>query len=228
MPMELRRFLLAAILTVTACTIEPGEAPSQSPPQQTRAPAEAPQAAKLEPEQAQRLQRLMAPLIQHMDNKVPLNQVKIGVMADSHINAANAGSGQFFVTTGLLQKANDDQLRAILAHEVAHEDLGHVAKTQTLATGLEIGIALLEQIYPGSSALTPIAGTLLVNAYTRREETEADAHAVKILQRAGFNGKAQMAGALQWIAKTEGGSSGGFFATHPATDDRIAAVQRLP
>ena len=58
------------------------------------------------------------------------------------------------MTTGLLAKANDDQLRAILAHEVAHADLGHVAETQTVATGLGIGVMLLEQIIPGSSALT--------------------------------------------------------------------------
>jgi Zn-dependent protease with chaperone function len=32
------------------------------------------------------------------------------------------------VTTGLLEKANDDQLRAVMAHVIAHADLGHVAK----------------------------------------------------------------------------------------------------
>ena len=37
-----------------------------------------------------------------------------------------------------------------------------------------------------------------------------------------------MAGALTWLQRTEGGSSGGFFATHPPTGDRIAAVQKLP
>jgi len=77
------------------------------------------------------------------------------------------------VTTGLLQKANDEQLRGILAHEIAHDDLGHVAKAHVLGTGLNLGVILLEQVIPGSSVITPIAGTLVACAYSRSEELEA-------------------------------------------------------
>ena len=31
---------------------------------------------------------------------------------------------------------------------------------------------------------------------------------------------------LNWLLQTEGGSSGGFFATHPATTDRIEALRQ--
>jgi hypothetical protein len=37
--------------------------------------------------------------------------VSVGIIDDQEINAANAGGDQFFVTTGLLHKANDDRLR---------------------------------------------------------------------------------------------------------------------
>jgi putative metalloprotease len=163
-----------------------------------------------------------------MNKPLQPSEVKVGVMADPHINAANAGNGQFIVTTGLLQKANDEQLRGVLAHELAHEDLGHVAKTQAVGTGLNIGMILLDQIIPGSGALTPLAGKLLLNAYTRKEEYQADAHGVDILNRAGMPGKQTMVNTLSWLEQTEGASGGGFFATHPATGDRIAAVQSLP
>ena len=65
-----------------------------------------------------------------------MSQVKIGILADPSINAANAGNGEFYVTRGLLNQANDEQLRAVLAHEMAHNDLGHVAKAQRLQAGV--------------------------------------------------------------------------------------------
>jgi putative metalloprotease len=169
----------------------------------------------------------MLPLLQAMNRPLAPGEVKVGIVSDPHINAANAGGGQFIVTTGLLQRANDEQLRAVLAHEVAHQDLGHVAKTQALGTGLNIGMVLLDQILPGTRVLAPIAGTLLLNAYTRNEEYQADAHGVEILNRAGMPGKQMMVNTLTWLQQGEGASGGGFFATHPGTGDRIAAVQRL-
>ena len=184
-------------------------------------------AAQITPEQAARLKAAMVPLLSVMDNQLKPGQVKIGIIGDDHINAANAGKGEFYVTTGLLAKANDQRLRGVLAHELAHEDLGHVAKTRAVGTGLNIGMILLDQIIPGSGALTPIAGKLLLNAYTRREEYQADAHGVELLNRSGQPGKSMMVDTLTWLQQTEGASSGGFFATHPATDDRIAAVQSL-
>lgn len=149
----------------------------------------------------------------------------MGVIEDANINAANAGGGVFYVTTGLLQKANDEQLRGILAHEIAHDDLGHVARAQVLGVGLNLGVILLEQIIPGSSTITPIAGELVARAHSRSEELAADRHAVEILQRAGYS-KDVMIDTLAWVMRSSQGSGGGFLSTHPATEDRIAALQK--
>lgn len=176
---------------------------------------------------AERLKRVMVPLIAAMNKPLPLNQVKVGIMDDSHVNAASAGKGEFYVTRGLLEKANDRQLAGVLAHEVAHDDLNHVAKAQAVGTGLSIGAVILDQILPGSGAIAPIAGRLVLNKYTQREEYAADQHGAEILQKAGLPGREVMAETLDWLIKTEGGSSGGFFATHPATSDRIEALRRM-
>src|SRR5207245_6026561 len=138
------------------------------------------------------------------------NQVKVAIMDDTHINAANAGNGQFLVTTGLLEKANDDRLQAVLAHETAHEDLGHVAKAQALGTGLNIGMVILDQILPGSAALLAIVRPLILNQYSRNEEYAADKHGVELLPRIG-KPKEQMIDALTWLTQVEGNSKGGFF-----------------
>jgi putative metalloprotease len=176
--------------------------------------------------QVDRLQRVMLPLVKGMNHPLPPDKIRVGLADDEHINAANAGGAQFIVTRGLLEKANDDQLRGVLAHELGHEDLGHVAKAQTLGTGVKIGIALLEQFFPGSSAVTPLAGQLVLNRYTQTEEYAADRQGAVILQRTGYR-REIMADTLTWLMRVEGGSSGGFFATHPATDERIQALHRL-
>jgi predicted Zn-dependent protease len=204
------------------CAVETTSAPSHSSSQEARAPNVKP----LDPSQVARLQRIMVPLLRAGDKTRSLKEIRVGAMEDPTINAANAGGGEFYVTTGLLQKANDEQLRGILAHEIAHEDLGHVAKAQVLGTGLNLGVILLEQIIPGSSAITPIASTLVARAYSRSEELEADRHAVEILQRAGYS-KDVMIDALAWVMQSSPADGGGFLSSHPATQDRIAALRQL-
>jgi len=170
----------------------------------------------------------MTRLIQHMNHPLPLNQVRVGILEDPQINAGNAGGGELYITTGLLERANDDQLRGILAHEVAHADLGHVAKAQALGTGLNIGMIILDQIISGTGLITPLVADLgVMRPFSRKEEYEADDHGVDILQRAGYEGKQVMGTTLTWLLQTSG-PSGGFFATHPGTEDWIQRVHNLP
>lgn len=227
-PADLRRGLgryaagLVAMTLVAAGCATPAAGPARQPGPTAAAPAPG---ARVDAGQAQRLQRLMVPLIQAMNNKRALSEVKVGLIDDPAINAANAGGGQFYVTTGLLQKANDDQLLAVLAHEVAHDDLGHVAKAQVLGAGLNIGMVLLDQIFPGSSAITPLAGQLIARGYSRNEEYAADRHGVELLKRIGRS-RDLMITTLQWLIDSTGGGKGGFLSTHPATGDRIEALRR--
>jgi predicted Zn-dependent protease len=185
----------------------------------------APSARQIDARQAERLQRVMSPLIKNMDHPLQPNKVRMTLLEDPQ---ANAGGGEFYVTTGLLEKASDDRLCGVLAHEVAHADLGHVAKAQTLGTGMNIGIIILDQIIPGSGSITPMIADLgVMRPFSRQEEYEADAHGVKILQRAGYNGKQVMGNTLTWLLQTAG-PSGGFLENHPGTDDRIQRIHDLP
>lgn len=219
--------IVAFALLLAACAgVVSG--PSSPPQDSRRAPTASgrPSTQAVSPQQAERLQRVMVPLIQAMNNPRPLNKVRVGLIDDPAINAANAGGGEFYVTTGLLQKANDDQLIGVLAHEIAHDDLNHVAKAQTLGAGLNIGTIILDQIIPGSGVITPIAGALLARGYSRKEEYAADRHGVEILKRAGKRPEIMLE-TLNWLMQTSGGGKGGFFSTHPATGDRIEALRNL-
>jgi predicted Zn-dependent protease len=187
---------------------------------------QAPDIRQVSPQDARRVYRVMTPLLAAMNNPKSPKEIYIGIIDDPQINAANAGGGHYYLTTGLLEKASEDQLRGILAHEIAHDDLGHVAKLQTLGAGLSLGAVLLEQLLPGSGAVTPLAGELIARGYSRREEYAADRHGVTILNRAGHP-KHVLIDALSWVSRSSKGGGGGFLSTHPDTEDRIEELRRL-
>ncbi len=216
--------LIFAVAVFSGCVID-----AASPPPTRRVPdarTASRSYGRVSVRDEDRLRDVMIPLLRVMDHPCPIRDVQIGVSNDSDINAANAGNCQFLVTAGLLRKANDEELRGVMAHEIAHQDLGHVAKAQILGEGLNIGAALLQQLFPASGALTPIAGTLIARGYGRTEEYEADRHGVDILRRAGYS-KETMIEALSWVRRESGAGGGGFLSTHPALDDRIAELKRL-
>jgi Zn-dependent protease with chaperone function len=93
---------------------------------------------------------------------------------------------------------------------------------------LNIATVLLEQFFPGSGQLTPLAGNLVIRAYGRSEEYEADRHGVVLLRKINPNGKQMMVNTLTWLQQTAGSSAGGFFATHPSSTDRIDRVRNMP
>jgi predicted Zn-dependent protease len=226
---SIKQFYLVSVAIfatlISGCVVADGAAPrGDSRNDDRRQPANTRQ---IDSRQAERFYRIMTPLLKNMDRPKSPKDVRIGIIDEADINAANAGGGEFYVTTGLLEKANDEQLRGIMAHEIAHDDLGHVAKAQGLGVGLNLGVILLEQLIPGSSAVTPIAGSLIARGYSRNEEYAADRHGVEILRRAGYS-KDVLINALNWVSRSSGGGGGGgFLSTHPATEDRIAQLEKL-
>ena len=215
--------LLLAGTVFSACVVAAPapsgrRAPRDDPPSST--------APRADSREVERLRRIMVPLFRGMNQPCRVDQARVGIVNEDGINAANAGNCEFYVTMGLLRRASDNQLRGILAHELAHEDLGHVARAQVLGAGLSILSAGLQQLFPGAGALAPIAGELVARGHSRNEEYAADRHAVQILQRAGHS-KDDLVDALTWIRRASGGGGGGFLSTHPAIDDRITTIQKF-
>jgi predicted Zn-dependent protease len=175
-------------------------------------------------ENLRRLYRVTTPLLRAMDHALGPRQVSIGIVADSAINAANGGGGKFFVTTGLLAHSDDQLLRAVMAHEVAHEDLGHVASLKLSGSGTNM--ILLEELAAERTAIIPFAGPLNPVNYSPSEESAADRQSIAIVERAGFDRKV-MLDALSWAAKNSPRSA----AFHPGQqrlDQRIKGLRSLP
>ena len=165
--------VLAAVELSSCIALAPAPPPSRRSSRDSySAPPLSYSSARADSFDPERLRRVMLPLLQAMDHPCRIDQVRVGILNQNEINAANAGNCQFYVTSELLRRADEDQLRGVLAHELAHQDLGHVAKAQTVGAGLNILSAGLQSLFPAAGALAPIAGELVARGYSRSERSE--------------------------------------------------------
>jgi len=109
---------------------------------------------------------------------------------DETINAFAIPGGEIYVTTGLLKEAaNEAELSAVLAHEVAHVTQRHIAER----LAVQYGISLLAGIALGQnpSQLQQIVASLVADGYllkySRDDEREADRIGMQYLVEAGYS-----------------------------------------
>jgi len=167
------------------------------------------------------------------------------VLEGDEVNAVSAPGGFVFLTHGTIKKAtNEDELAAVLAHEIAHITLGHgiasvKAATRKQSLGLfASGIGKGAKDYAGTQGggaeglaeltanfadcIQDIAGDLLVKGYSRESELEADKRATEYLKNAGYSRPALTA----YLAKLgAAGGTGGWRSTHPSPQDRIDELE---
>lgn len=166
----------------------------------------------------------------------PFLDYRFGVLATDEVNAFACPGGLILVTRGLLAKAtSEDEVAAIVAHEIAHVTLRHgVAAIQQAnlaqaftylgagaaqATMKKEDLDKLTDLFDGS--VEDIVQTLVTSGYSREAEAAADALGREFLTNTGYDPQAlvRVLGHMQ----AEGGD-GGMFATHPAPDERIASL----
>ena len=117
---------------------------------------------------------------------------------------------------------------ALVAHEVAHELLGHRGQRRALSLSLSAGFTVLGVVVPGAGLLDFLVSPLVVRAYTRDQEVAADLKAADLLGLMGSETpRRQLAAALREAAKVNGPPRGGWLATEPELDERLAALGPL-
>ncbi|MDR2268655.1 MAG: M48 family metalloprotease [Rickettsiales bacterium] len=140
-----------------------------------------------------KIYEIVRPLAEAAD--IPANRMKIHIVGDNAFNAYVSGGTEIFINTGLLAKIDSPaELQAVLAHEIGHTVLGHMAQmgakiraegTRALAMrALGIGLMAVNPqaaigVMAGASGLA--AQSML--AFTRDEERAADDYAVKLLAK---------------------------------------------
>jgi beta-barrel assembly-enhancing protease len=159
------------------------------------------------------------------------------VLDTQEINAFACPGGIIFITRGLLQTCkNEDQLAAVLAHEVGHvankDGINSISKARWTQVFTAMGTEAAKQ-YGGAAgnlvtlfegSIDDVFKTIVVNGYSRQAEEAADTAALSELTRAGYDPGAMviLLTAMEAKGKT---ASGGIFTTHPPTSDRLAKVK---
>lgn len=160
------------------------------------------------------------------------------VLDTDEVNAFAAPGGLILVSRGLLKCCKtEDELASVLAHEVGHvqnEDGLRAISKSRLTSALTIlatesakglgGEQLAEVTKAFEGSINDVTQTLVVNGYSRRQEYQADAAAVQIMESVGYDPNALIA-MLSEMKKQIHGDSPGFAKTHPSPDDRIEAVR---
>jgi predicted Zn-dependent protease len=155
------------------------------------------------------------------ESKRPNIPYQFQLLQDQSINAFATMGGFVYVTTGLLNAAdNEAQLASVMAHEVGHIEGQHVLK-QMRETALAQGLLSAAGLDRNAAASI---GTELAfkRPRSRQDEFDADQRGLQILTRAVYEPTA-MPVFMGKLLNQRSGSS--LLSTHPAVRDRIASIQ---
>ncbi|MFQ5828402.1 MAG: M48 family metalloprotease [Candidatus Methylomirabilia bacterium] len=135
----------------------------------------------------------------------------------------------FYVTDGLAHLPAP-VVEAVLAHEVAHEILGHAGKRRALSLSMRAGFTVLGILFPGVGLADLVINPLVVRAFARDQEKQADVRGVKILRVMGYEApRRALASALETVEAINRDTepAGGIWSTYPPTAERLAALEPL-
>ncbi len=170
------------------------------------------------------------------DRPITYGGYHFALLDTEEINALSCPGGLIFITRGMLKQArNEEELAAILAHEVGHvshrDGIAAIQRARwaevVTAMGTEAAkrltgaeLAKVLSLFEGS--VNDVTKTLLVNGYSRDQEAAADQSALTILYRAGYDPHG-LTNILQVLEKGKSaGPGGGIFTTHPGLQERIS------
>ncbi|MGP0128152.1 MAG: M48 family metallopeptidase [cyanobacterium endosymbiont of Rhopalodia musculus] len=146
------------------------------------------------------------------------------VVDDTSINAFATMGGFVYINTGLIAAAeNEAELASVVAHEVAHITARH-SITQMRDIALSQG--LMSAAGLSENTIVQLGVQLGVNLpHSRKDELEADQLGLRNLISAGY-APIGMVTFMQKLMQNNGPFAADFLSTHPATSDRLRALNR--
>jgi Zn-dependent protease with chaperone function len=160
---------------------------------------------------------------------------EVNLLNSPQVNAFCMPGGRIAFYSGILTtlKLTDDEVAAVMGHEIAHALREHGRERAAKSTATSVvsriagaGIAAWLGIDPHlTDSVASTAGQLVVLKFSRDEEREADLIGLDLAARAGFDPRAGIAlwrkmNALNKRTPIE------LLSTHPGGEDRIAEMQK--
>lgn len=152
------------------------------------------------------------------------------VYINKELNAFAMADGTVRVYSGLLDAMPDDQVLAVLCHEIGHAKLKHSYKQmkERLLTDAAFQAAVSAGGTIGaltSSQLGQLGHAAVTARFSQSDELEADAYAVRTLKKLGRDPWA-MKRAIETL-QNRYGSGGGFLSSHPSNPKRIEHIEEV-
>jgi predicted Zn-dependent protease len=169
--------------------------------------------------------------------------VEINLIGDKEINAFVAGGQAVYINSGLITAAdNANEVQGVIAHELGHIVGGHIIRFgegTKAATGITLLSLLLGAAAMAAGAGDAGMGMLMAGqqaamgkflAFTRTQESTADAAGVSFLRKAGISGRGSIS-FFQKLRKQEYRLSSSYAdidpyaVTHPLPADRAQTME---
>ena len=158
---------------------------------------------------------------------------QVNLVKNDELNANCGPGGKIFVYTGLIQqlKLTDDELAAVMGHEIAHALREHsrekMSRAYALQLGQSLGGALLGLNQSSMQIANKVTEVGLSLPFSRSKEDEADLIGLALAARAGYNPNAALS-LWQKFAQASarmGNKTPELLSTHPSDESRMASIQ---
>ena len=158
-------------------------------------------------------------------------QWEVVVLRSDQVNAFCMPGGKIAFFTGILNKLqlSDNEVAAIMGHEMAHALREHARAQMAKAQLTDIGATVLSELLGFGQAGRQVlgyGGQLLSLKFSRDDETDADLVGLDISARAGYDPRAAVSLWKKMQAQSKGAPPQ-WLSTHPSSGTRIEEISRV-
>lgn len=155
---------------------------------------------------------------------------EVHVVSIAEVNAWCMPGGKMAIYTGLLDKlkATDDEIAAVMGHEISHALREHSRERASREMGTQMAVGIAGALFGigdlGQGLGNMVADVTLNKPNSRTQETEADRIGVELAARAGYDPRAAIT-LWEKMQKLGGSEPPQFLSTHPSHASRIADLR---